>query len=244
MATNIKCIDEEFPDLTIWKYFKTERFLEVLDSSSLYFSSARQFEDKFEGAVAIRESEPNLLPREKLLLDDSQSAFEELRRLTKINCWHVSNYENTAMWSLYAQKNKGLAIVSTPRDIISSIDDYRIKPEYEAETIHFGKVQYVNLETCMGEDDCTRRFFCKHTCFQWENEFRFAISLRLAEEFGAEILENGIQVQINIKQMIKKIVLGPNLCVEDQELILEKLEENDLKSTLQKSVLTFFPSFI
>lgn len=34
----------------LWRYFKTERFLELLRNSSLYFSSARRFEDPFEEA--------------------------------------------------------------------------------------------------------------------------------------------------------------------------------------------------
>ena len=65
----------------LWRYFKTERFVSLMDTGSLYFASARQFEDRFEGAVAVlppglpldpRYSKPNF----------SERAFEELRRLT------------------------------------------------------------------------------------------------------------------------------------------------------------------
>jgi len=40
-------------DEPLWRYFRTERFLELLQSSQLYFASAREFDDPFEGVVAV-----------------------------------------------------------------------------------------------------------------------------------------------------------------------------------------------
>jgi len=37
----------------LWRYFNTDRFVSFADTGSLYFASARQFEDRFEGAVAV-----------------------------------------------------------------------------------------------------------------------------------------------------------------------------------------------
>ena len=37
----------------LWRYLKIERFIELIDTSRLYFSSAREFDDQFEGAVAV-----------------------------------------------------------------------------------------------------------------------------------------------------------------------------------------------
>lgn len=49
-------------DESLWRYFKVNRFLELLNSNKIYFASARQFEDPFEGAVAVflRVPLPNL----------------------------------------------------------------------------------------------------------------------------------------------------------------------------------------
>lgn len=33
-------------------------------------------------------------------LDHLDRAFAELRRLTKINCWHRADYESDAMWTI------------------------------------------------------------------------------------------------------------------------------------------------
>ena len=38
----------------LWKYFKLEHFINCIETSSVYFASANQFDDKFEGAVAVQ----------------------------------------------------------------------------------------------------------------------------------------------------------------------------------------------
>jgi hypothetical protein len=58
-------------------------------------------------------------------------------------------------------------------------------------------------------------FYHKHMAFEWEKEFRLAISLRIAEEFGVNIPENGIPVHVNLQELIDRVILGPKL-TEDE----------------------------
>jgi len=46
----------------LWRYFKTERIVNFLETGNLYFSSARQFQDPFEGAVAVLRQDFQLIP--------------------------------------------------------------------------------------------------------------------------------------------------------------------------------------
>src|SRR4051812_44504506 len=91
----------------VWRYFKLDQFIEFINTSSLYFASARQFEDKFEGAVAVMPFGFPVDPR-YAEPDNVDRAFEQLKRLTKISCWHKAVYESDAMWQLYANKKKGV----------------------------------------------------------------------------------------------------------------------------------------
>jgi hypothetical protein len=93
----------------LWRYFKTERLIEFMQTEEVYFDSARQFQDRFEGAVAVLPPEFQIDPR-YTKPEFFESAFEELRRLTKISCWHRATYESDAMWQLYANTWKGVAI--------------------------------------------------------------------------------------------------------------------------------------
>ena len=53
--------------------------------------------------------------------------------------------------------------------------------------------------------------------FEWEKEFRLAISLRTAEELGVNVPEKGIEVQTNLVNLISRIILGPKLTEEDKK---------------------------
>lgn len=93
----------------LWCLYAAPSCLQEMEATGeLYFASARQFQDPFEGAVAVL---PPGLPVHLRYTerDGTENAFEELRRLTKICCWHRAAYESDAMWQLYAGKWKGVA---------------------------------------------------------------------------------------------------------------------------------------
>lgn len=47
-------IGDSIPSETkIWRYFKFNRFIELLENKNIYFTAATQFEDPFEGVVSI-----------------------------------------------------------------------------------------------------------------------------------------------------------------------------------------------
>ena len=71
----------------LWRYFKIDRFVELIGTGRLYFSSAQEFEDRFEGAVKVM---PAGIPVDPTYteMESGESAFEQLRRLTKVSCWH------------------------------------------------------------------------------------------------------------------------------------------------------------
>ena len=59
----------------------------MLSDNQIYFASANQFIDPFEGAVAVQMNAPRD-PR-YAEMEPTERAFFELKRLTKISCWPV-----------------------------------------------------------------------------------------------------------------------------------------------------------
>lgn len=215
-GVNLRIIGNQELDMTeqLWRYFSTERFLELLQSSHLYFASARQFADPFEGAAAVLPAGFPVDPR-YLEVDHHEHAFEELRRLTKVSCWHRASYESDAMWQLYAGERKGVAIRTTPDRICAAAKPFRLKPGYGHEELWAGNVSYVDLLKERLSVSMIERFWYKHMAFSWEKEFRLAVSVRLAEEFGVQVPEFGVKVEFDIPQLIDRIYLGPSLSEVD-----------------------------
>ena len=226
----------------LWRYFKTERFLELLQSSHLYFSSARQFTDPFEGAVAVLPAGFPIDPR-YAETEHHERAFEELRRLTKVSCWHRANYESDAMWQLYAGERKGVAICTTPSRISAAAKPFRLKPEYGHEVLWAGNVNYVDLLTERLRINMLERFWYKHMAFSWENEFRLAISTRMAEEFGVLVPEHGVKVEFDIPQLIDRIYLGPSLSELDISAIRSAAKIHDLEDRIRVTSMLGTPRY-
>ena len=223
----------------LWRYLKPDRLIDIINKKEIYFSSATQFaDDPYEGAIAIK-------PQGMEVQSDNnfEHAFAELRRLTKITCWYISNCENDAMWKLYADSKKGLAITTTIEMLIKSLEPYKIKPNYTSETLYVGKIQYIDLMKDKVNVNMLERFFYKHNAFSWENEFRLAISLRLAEEFGVSVPEDGILVKVNPTILINNIYLGPSIDEQDRKKILNVCEEHGITDKIKISSLLGNPIY-
>ena len=227
----------------LWRYFSTERFIGLLDSSTLYFAAATQFEDPFEGSVAVVSPDYKVDPRYEDM-ERFEKAFYELKRLTKISCWHRASYESDAMWKLYALRRKGVAICTTPERISEALTPYKIKPEYGEEQLYGGAIKYVDLASVKLKTSMIETFYHKHMAFEWEKEFRLAISLRMAEEFGVNAPEKGIEVQTNLVNLISRIILGPELTEEDKEKIVQKTKEVGISEKVEISTLLYTPKYI
>lgn len=228
----------------LWKYFRLERFISMLRENRIYFASANQFVDPFEGAVAVQLNAPLPDPR-YADMESTEWAFFELKRLTKISCWHRAAYESDAMWKLYAGEHKGIAICTTPDRMRAAFKPFRLKPEYGIEDLWAGPVEYVDLtKVRMRRADMLDRFFFKHRAFEWEREFRLAISLRMAEEFAVQVPPDGIFVDVDLGILIGRIVLGSITTPDERAIVTEHVKKIGLGDRLELSTLLGKPRYV
>jgi len=226
----------------LWRYVKAERFAQLMESSLVHFAAATQFIDPFEGAVAVLAPDFPVDPR-YAEMDHTERAFYRLKRLTKINCWHRSDYESDAMWKLYAGQGKGVAICSTPERMLAAFRPFRLKPEYGVEDLWGGAIRYEDLLQVRLKPSMLNRFFYKHRAFEWEREFRLAITVRNAEEFGVPVPDLGIEVAVDVDALVERIVLGPALSTSEVETIAAHAEKAGLKKRVVKSGLLGRPRY-
>jgi hypothetical protein len=230
-------------DEILWKYFRLDRFLSTLEESRLYFASANEFEDPFEGAVAVQVNEPPPDPR-YAEMEPAEHAFFQLKRLTKISCWHRAAYESDAMWKLYAGQHKGIAICTTPDRMRAAFKPFRLQSKFGVEDLWAGAVRYVDLTQIRMKVSMMERFFFKHRAFEWEREFRLAISVRMAEEFGVEVPERGIFVEVDLPTLIERIVLGSTTTETERATVTEHVRQAGLADRLELSTLLGRPRYI
>jgi hypothetical protein len=231
------------PPHRLWKYLKVHRFLEFIRDERLYFAAATQFSDPFEGALAVMPPGFPVDPRYSDY-DPVENAFKELKRLSKITCWHIEDHESDAMWQLYSGEGKGIAITTSTERLSAAFKPFRLRPSYGEENIASGCVRYVDLLAERLQLNGSERFFYKHNAFSWEREFRQMISLRMAEEFGADVPNDGIYVECDLSSLVDEIYLGPSLDEETQESVRKACEAKGLADKVKLSCLLGRPRYV
>jgi hypothetical protein len=98
---------------TLWRYVDLTKLLSLLETKSLHFTRADQFEDPYEGRLSqaivdkLREADKKGVENfaERVL-----DGVERDRQTMFVNCWCASEHESAAMWRLYVQSAEGVAI--------------------------------------------------------------------------------------------------------------------------------------
>lgn len=238
---------------TLWRYLDLEKLESMLEKNCLYFAAAKQFADRFEGSI----SHPHIAHRKKSQArmfgsdldlirrteESTSKAFQELTRLAKVSCWHKNEGESAAMWELYLREGKGVAIKSTVGRLLDSLGEYRVEQMFEPETVWLGSVKYINFDEDNMKSGMLARFFYKRESFAHENELRAIISLRLAEEYGVSVPEDGILVPVDLKTLIEEIRVAPELDDSFVEEVSKMVSSYGLELGIKRSDMDRDPFF-
>ncbi len=147
------------------------------------------------------------------------------------------------MWQLYAGAWKGVAIRTTPGRIATAATLFRIEREYGHEELWGGNVRYVDLLKERLRVSMLDRFWYKHMAFSWKREFRLAISLRSAEEFGVDAPVDGIKVAFDVAQLVVRIFIGPSLAEADATAVCQAAEASGLAERVRVSSMLGTPRY-
>ncbi|MEO9307475.1 MAG: DUF2971 domain-containing protein [Nitrososphaera sp.] len=197
----------ESPDdqVHIWRFIDFTKFVDILESSSLYFSRPDLLGDPFEGTYARLtidniDKDPTLLPdqkqRAKYFFTNSSKNW---KNTCFVNCWHINNYEPYSMWKTYTSNNQGVAIQSTFEKLKNCIND--------TTNVFIGKVKYIDYgkeEVPWG--NAFLPLLHKRKNFEHESELR-AISFNLSTD--PHNPPAGVYVKINLDILIENIVVSP-----------------------------------
>lgn len=202
-------------DAALWRYIDFTQFVSILESRKLWFSSVSKFFDPFEGALpraALHELTDGL-PDE---VDEPDQIvlrmYDALRYMTFASCWHQRKEETAAMWQLYQDRGKEVAIRTSIRDFRRALPD--------RSNLTTGCVEYETYEGLDGFP-VTRisPFFHKRPSFKHEREYRAVISefevaegARIDEEYVDKVdraTPPGRSVRVNPDRLIQEVVISP-----------------------------------
>jgi hypothetical protein len=163
----------------IWRYMDLAKYLYFITYKSLFFSRIDKLDDPYEGSfpkidkakdlgwiesLALGEKAMRQELIEKMKADDAKIS-KNMQKDNFLNCWHMNEYESMAMWRLYGEQNKSIAIQSTYEKLHNAVTEY----------VTLGLVEYIDYEKDTmfeGKQYGAPIFFFKRKAFEFEHELR------------------------------------------------------------------------
>lgn len=135
-----------------------------------------------------------------------ENVYEKLVKEITVNCWHQNTHESEAMWRLYSDENKGVAIKTTVSSLIASFQEYE-KP------IQIGRVKYLDFnDDTLTPKDCSvegyRAPLLKRASFAHENEVRCFINAKPCCK-NIKVDASADFVPVYTKTLIEQIYISP-----------------------------------
>jgi hypothetical protein len=238
-------------NIKIWRYMDFTKFVEMINSQTLFFSRSDKFEDKYEGfhlGVAKIAAAFERITGDK----SSKAAIEHMTLMENvrkslplcgnINCWHMNEYESSAMWKSYVKHDEGIAIQSTFKKLKDSLSN-------NEEKIEFSTVKYIDYEKAEGKWGPESAFIHKRKSFEYEKELR-ALILKIdswkefkndPEDYKKKEMP-GIKCNVNLLTLIENIYIAPTAPKWFSDLAKDILEKYELNLPIKQSELEEDPS--
>lgn len=192
--------------IRVWRYLDLAKFVWLLENKNLYLSCLDLLKDPHEGTTPrllalAREQQLRELGADQLVAQ-MPAINQQSRKSMYVNCWHFGNTESEAMWRLYCKNDDGVAIQTTYRKLVASI---------EADPFcYIGSVTYIDYESqWFPLDNGFYPVMHKRISFAHEQEVRLVKSL--SEYWGTPGRESpaGIAVEWSPEATVDAIYVNP-----------------------------------
>lgn len=223
--------------MVMWRYLDTAKFLDLLETRTLFFCRADKFSDKFEGAFteSVRHAIEDAFQSKNTGL--SFTDFKErLRKRVFVNCWHASGDDSMAMWSLYGRSTAAVAVTTT----VGQLRD-ALKLPYSRSAIK--KVKYVKhwRDPNIVYEPYSNVFSYKVKAYEYEKEVRVIID-RYEENIDDATLPGGIPGTVVLPDLLRSIVIHPEAEPWFEKLIRNVVKRYELSVEVRRSKLAFAPT--
>ena len=228
----------------IWRYISISKYLNLLQSKSLYFTRSDRFDDPFEGSS----TECTIQDREEFFRSagfeckpssDIDAFFNKLRSCTFINCWHMNEHESEAMWRLYGHADELVSIQSTYNALSNALGSANITG--------IGIVRYIDYSRDRtGPLNTLTNFLHKRKSFEHEKEIRAIIQI-LTDKNGdlsdPDAQPEGIAVPVVLEELISCVYVSPLSPSWFQAVVQRATENCGYSFSVNRSVLANTPVY-
>jgi len=196
------------------------RFMQMIESRTLWFSRLDKLEDPLEGAHTDAELAGIRKHVEQKRAKQLISLFRSARKDAYVSCWRAGKTESLAMWDLYGKGSGIVAVKSTAGLLKEAVKSYE-------EAVFISEVRYFDWNEAPGLDNVLVACSRKDLSYQHEEEVRAVLI------DSAPRQKVGMAVSVDIDNLITEIIVGPR----EKEWVARLVEKIKKRYDLPQSVL-------
>lgn len=233
-------------DTKLWRYLSLSKFLDLLDTSALYFRRIDCFEDPLEarqpgGAHSFAVLTQN--PWQVFTMQCVDKQLEIYRNMTFANCWHMNPSENPDMWKNYVMRygNEGVAKQTCFSVLVDSFCTDRVLTNLKMEYI-----DYRSTFLDYSYPNYPKYISIKDKKFEYENELRIITLEESYPEYNpdepnedcefARNTHKGEHIGVDLQKLFQCIYLSPNSTERFKLYVEELLQKYNLHIPIVKSI--------
>lgn len=237
-------------EVVLWRYMSLEKFIYLINEHKIFLSPISFFRDSdpLEGHLPKKFNEMFKLKMQEMdkffddyikidsidsedirnLIGDSRKTSrrrlslmrEKVRGRQSICCWYESAFESEAMWKLYGDNGKAVAIKTTVGSLKKSIIS-----EENKNLVYLKRVKYIdfndmhiNLEEILGDDKKIANIILKRKEYDHEREVRLYHTPNELDMLGqANYLNDYWEkyeikpylLNVNVNELIESVIISP-----------------------------------
>lgn len=219
----------------IFRVFKQEHFLDLLDTKELHLVHPSSWDDPFENVFLHQ----NIKVGNEIMPIEFRNHFYG-------QCWSYK-IESDAMWRIYSPNKSGAKIKVNPERLLSQMRknhhwSYIGKVEYCSSLKlknHVKKFKSIGENFFVGDSSGIKTastLLIKRTPFSHEKEVRIIVR-------ASSHNSNHLRVMVDINELIEEIVLDPRMSKHDEVFLKNKIANSGYRGRVIKSGLYKLPSF-
>ncbi len=237
MNNNFLNFSKDEIDAPIYRVFTQERLFQVFNDSQLTLVKPKKWNDPFENHIMNATGE--LESGERFQISFRENFYGQ--------CW-TRTRESDAIWRIYAPKEDGIRVTTTPRKLLKSL--YDNSGTFKDINSFIGKVQYwttnellIQLNSAAVSSmllDSTgvgqaQTLLFKRKPFKHENE------VRLIYNSHGNTTDDLFRFKINPNELFDDIVFDPRMKFEVFRNFKMELQKKGFKKRIVKSILYKVP---
>lgn len=209
---------DRIKDKPFWRYMEFWKFLDLIETSELYFPSIEDLGDQNEGKIPDKVFNYMVNSFDRVSKNNNpansiKSLIEnEYRKTTLISSWNAMDNESYPMWKMYAKEKLGIAIKTDFEGLRNCFHKSDVD-------IFISQVEYYDGDISTYQINNTiYHFLIKHHYYKAESEVRCITRVNDALSFSNRI-------SVDLSYLIKEVFISPFAYSKGFHNIIEFLRE-------------------